>query len=129
MNPVRTSDDALNFSYGQRDANVRTVWSGFRTYREYLGSPGWRRLRQKAIHLHGCLCWCCGDVVRYLELHHLSYDTNTLSGDNLCRIVPLCPDCHHGIEFKPGDRGLVKTTLAEANTRLIERRLILRGVA
>lgn len=83
---------------------------GYETYKQYLGSPLWRRLKQEALAAHPD-CWACGNIAT--EVHHSKYTTQALLvGDGL---VSVCRSCHQRASVKRN--GSVRTA-REATERL-----------
>lgn len=86
---------------------------GFADYKEYRESELWKGIRGKKLsRFRNCLI--CN--VPAFEVHHLSYDTQTLLGQKEFRLVQLCRGCHQRIEFD-GDK---KRHLKDANRVLFE---------
>lgn len=98
--------------YVERNENLSEL--GYESYRQYLASDDWKRIRESRLKAHPACVLCVGTAT---ELHHLDYTIVTLLGMVRKRLVPLCRDCHHGIEFD-GDR---KRDLMEANLDLIRK--------
>ena len=99
-------------TYSGRRESLRDL--GFKTYREYLKSPLWRRIRLAALDFHGKSCTMCPNEAD--TVHHMDYSVATLRGDNPRKLVPLCTGCHERIEFNAHG----KSNLEEANRRLNE---------
>lgn len=93
-------------SYEKRNAILKEI--GFRSYREYLSSDLWKRVRAVVFQKKGRKCFCCGSKAS--QIHHNNYAKDELLGENVKRLVPLCGRCHTRIEF----RGVEKATLWEA---------------
>lgn len=85
---------------------------GFHSYGEYLRSDLWKGIRGVVIRKRKGKCESCGDTAT--QVHHRSYDLETMRGLNLKQLVAACRVCHQSIEFIDGE----KTTLASANARL-----------
>ncbi len=86
---------------------------GFQDYKAYLESEVWKEIRSKKLSRYrNCLlCECPA-----FEVHHMSYDLETLLGKRPFRLVQLCRTCHIKIEFD-GDR---KRELRETNKELTD---------
>jgi hypothetical protein len=74
----------------------------FSNYREYLASPLWASIRERVFKVKGRKCYLCGNNAN--QVHHNRYRLSKMSGKSLKFLVPLCGDCHKGIEFKDGDK-------------------------
>jgi hypothetical protein len=63
-------------------------------HRQYLQSPLWKKIRNKAIEHYGSICGKCGCEGN--DVHHLSYDR---AGGNeiLEDLQVLCRECHEAI--------------------------------
>lgn len=70
---------------------------GFRTYKEYINSPIWRNIRKQVLIRDGFICQKCRKS-RAVSVHHLSYDYNTMIGNNLSKLLSVCNKCHWRIE-------------------------------
>ena len=84
-------------TYAERDLVLYWLL-GHRTYRAYLHSPLWHRVRQAGFRRHGRRCKGCNAPAH--TLHHNSYGAATLQGTDLSRLVPVCKRCHDKIELK-----------------------------
>lgn len=85
---------------------------GFSTYREYLQSDLWKRIRARVMSREGGKCRVCG--VKATQVHHKDYGDEVMAGEDLKRLVPLCGKHHDEIEWCEGR----KCKLYEANRRL-----------
>lgn len=72
---------------------------GFRTYRAYLKSALWARIRATVFAVKGTLCLVCL-TRRAMQVHHRRYDRDTMLGINIAYLMPICIECHEAIEFK-----------------------------
>lgn len=97
--------------YRNRDKTLREM--GFQCYKDYLCSRLWRNIRAAVYKKKGRLCKACGR--RATVLHHKSYKKDVLLGERLTPLVPLCEECHEGIEHTATGR---KRNLYEANRAL-----------
>jgi len=88
----KTVPDWIN-PYGWRDQNLKTL--GFADYPTYLASSLWKNIRHRAISAHPT-CFRCGK--RAQQVHHASYDPETLSGKTLAALIPCCAKCHRAAE-------------------------------
>jgi len=91
--------------------NVLLRKMGFKTYKAYLASPLWWKIRAKVWALAReeagggpPLCPYCeartgvkGRVNRATQVHHLSYSEKVLTGKDLSMLVLICRACHKGI--------------------------------
>ncbi|KJU86025.1 HNH endonuclease domain protein [Candidatus Magnetobacterium bavaricum] len=71
------------------------------TYKEYIKSPEWRALREKALDRANNKCEMCGsNGDGTLDAHHVRYPSRFKKGDSLDNIVVVCRKCHrlsHGV--------------------------------
>jgi len=85
------------------DRNVLLTRLGFTGYEEcsvydeYLQSSLWRKVRAAAWKKHGNICSLCRSTA--VVLHHLDYSEQTLIGEDLDGLTPLCQRCHEKVEF------------------------------
>lgn len=98
-------------SYQRRDAVLKEI--GFNSYKEYLESPLWGRIRSQAMRRNKYRCKKCGDWATCI--HHKAYDKGTMLGKCAQSLAPLCFCCHEFIEY---DHTGKKMSLHEANERL-----------
>lgn len=123
-NQCREQRGEVCTTYTERAANLRSI--GFSSYREYLKSSLWRRVRKQVFAAQGTTCQGC-HVDDCNTVHHIDYDIPTLLGKRLDKLMVICGRCHKAIEFD--DRGC-KVSLAKAQERLAEfSRNILAGCA
>ena len=97
--------------YQERNKTLRQM--GFPTYRAYLESDEWRRIREKVLRTQKHRCHVCRGTA--VLVHHTNYDRKVLEGKRVRPLVALCADCYRRGEFVPSGR---KTELKEANRRL-----------
>lgn len=90
----------LNNCYAYRDDNLRHL--GFPSYQAYLDSDLWQSIRARVL-AGGALCAKCHKRPA-AQVHHRAYDPQTLRGDDLASLTPLCRGCHKRAE-RPFDRG------------------------
>jgi hypothetical protein len=105
-------------SYESREVGLREL--GFASYRAYLRSELWQRIRRQVYKLKGSLCYLCQEPAT--ELHHNRYHVNDLSGKRLCHIQPVCRQCHESIEFQ----GSKKVSVSEATKAYRRKRKVAR---
>lgn len=84
------------------------------TYQEYLTTELWRIIRNRVLKRDGNKCQIC-HYDNDLQVHHKSYDKDTIDGIDLSKLITLCRECHSLIEF---DNFGNKNTLEIANTVL-----------
>jgi hypothetical protein len=95
------------------DTRLQTLHQmGFYSYAEYLSSQTWRDIRLAVLSRGGWKCKSCGD--RATQVHHSSYDYQTLQGASLKHLTPLCKICHKAAEFEDQK----KNDLDSANKKL-----------
>lgn len=104
-------------SYTRRDELLLTL--GYRSYNEYLESGRWRAIRAVVLLAAGNKCCRCGRTA--VRVHHSAYDRDTLMGVT-DQLHAVCEACHDHAEFRNGE----KTSLTEANVRLLGRETALR---
>lgn len=92
--------------YRNRNHLLRDM--GFASYREYLASDLWARIRAEVFRQKGVECFLCGGVAT--QLHHNRYRMQELTGEKIKEIKPVCRSCHENIEFFMGS----KNTMAQA---------------
>lgn len=91
---------------------------GYSNYREYRDSDLWRRaIRPEVIKESGGKCCVCGSSDN-LQVHHMDYNRDNLSGKDTNSMVSLCNKCHIKIEFKFKGSERIKLSLEQANSRL-----------
>lgn len=78
--------------------------AGYPSYREYLKSELWEKIRQACFLLKGKKCLSCGAPAT--EIHHSTYTKKNLLEVNLISIemtlFPVCHKCHGKCHFKNG---------------------------
>ena len=90
---AKLGSDEGNEVYRDRKFNLLVL--GFKSYKAYLRSALWASIRS---HVLVGLCCLCGSPSQHA--HHLGYSLETLRGDDISKIVPLCEKCHYEVEFK-----------------------------
>lgn len=111
-------------SYEERARNLRSL--GFRSYREYLDSDLWNRIKRLVYKQKGSSCMLCGEPAT--ELHHNRYHRNDLLGKKTKYISPICRNCHRRIEFDGDEKVSVPSARREfrkARKNNLKRRPIL----
>jgi hypothetical protein len=89
------------------------VYLGYRTYRDYLQSDLWKSIRDKVLAKYRHRCIKCGGQAS--QVHHRSYHIDVLMGHDIRSLVPMCRNCHEGIEF---GRDGSKLNIGDANREL-----------
>lgn len=79
------------------DRNYHLSQLGFADYLAYLESPLWKRIRASVWVAKGRNCYLCNSPAK--AVHHYRYDRDTLAGNNLAYLFPLCEECHNVIEY------------------------------
>lgn len=64
----------------------------FISYKEYLKSELWKTIKKKVINSNNGKCKYCDR--KSTQVHHTSYDFDTMSGKNLRYLHPVCSACH-----------------------------------
>jgi hypothetical protein len=80
--------------YRKREATLRCL--GFSSYAAYLGSELWRGIRARVRERDGGRCRIC--LGKGCSVHHRSYDSRTMRGEALEKLVWICRRCHDEIE-------------------------------
>lgn len=88
-------------AYINRNRELRKL--GFSSYKVYLRSDLWKKIREKALKRDGNQCRICQKPARCV--HHTSYRVKVLKGKSIRQLVSLCHDCHQSVEYdESGDR-------------------------
>lgn len=95
-----------------RERNATLAEMGYGGYSAYLASPQWKSIRRRILRDHPRCRRCSGAAT---QVHHTDYTRDTLAGECLSALVPICRDCHERIEFRPDGS---KRPLLEANAAL-----------
>lgn len=118
--------------YKERDEILEEL--GYDDYRHYLKSDLWSEIRDRVLKESGYECICCGnqklDETLVMQIHHMVYSKENLSGESLYGLVAICRSCHVKAEFKPKAKGKrrrrrrkrktgAKKTLGEANAYVL----------
>lgn len=82
-------------SYESRQVALNEL--GFTSYKAYLESALWRRVRSKVYAVKGNYCYLCNEPAN--AVHHNRYHKNDLTGKTLRNLFPICGKCHESIEF------------------------------
>lgn len=98
-------------AYRDRDELLKKM--GFSSYKDYLASDLWGRIRRQVLARSRAVCEVCG-VATATQIHHRSYCYAALAGYHNAYLVACCADCHKNAEFA----GRSKTTVREANKRM-----------
>lgn len=83
-------------TYQQRQEVLKKL--GFSSYKDYLESHLWKRIRRAAFRLLGSRCSLCGGTANVI--HHMTYDELVLLGKDISQLLPLCYICHNKLEIK-----------------------------
>lgn len=90
--------------YNTRDIFLKEI--GFATYKDYLASKLWARIRGRVFAKKGTKCVSCGE--RAVQIHHKRYGKEELLGECLDNLIPVCRTCHDLAETTSnGKRSLV----------------------
>lgn len=117
-------------AYNARRGLLRML--GFDSYIAYLKSPLWQRIRDAVLTTKECyLCLRFNPKHRRpaKQVHHQQYDLETLLGQRLEHLVPVCGRCQRELEFHGKERRCRRKTV-ELCKRFIQkvRRRLRRGV-
>ena len=115
-------------SYKKRDKILKEL--GHDDYRGYLKSKLWTEIRDKILKESGYECICCGNEklgkTLVMQVHHMVYTKENLSGESIYGLVAICRSCHVKAEFKPRrkigrrkEKLGKKETLEEANSYVL----------
>lgn len=85
-----------------QDRNVMLSVLKFESYQEYGASDLWASIRQRVFIKSGKICDCCGRGA--IQVHHVYYTIDNLSGNSLDGLVPICCTCHSFVEFMDGKK-------------------------
>lgn len=89
--------------YKNRDMILEDL--GYDDYRDYLKSDLWAEIRDQILKDSKYTCICCGDDWHYktlvMQVHHMVYTKENLSGESIYGLVAICRSCHVKAEFKP----------------------------
>ena len=67
-------------------------------YRVYLQSSEWMVIRNRVLARDKECCLRCEGVAN--QIHHITYSTAAMNGDDDTQLVSLCGGCHHVVEFR-----------------------------
>jgi hypothetical protein len=81
-------------------------------YAAYLQSPEWAAIRMRILVRDNRRCISCGGAAT--EVHHRSYDEETMAGEVPWNLVSVCRQCHQHAEYD----GARKRSIGEANELL-----------
>ncbi len=81
-----------------RERNILLKELGYKSYQAYQCSALWKRIRSQVKERSGGTCECCKQR-KSKNVHHKSYDRETLLGESLDQLIDLCTKCHLKIEF------------------------------
>jgi len=71
---------------------------GYATYKSYLKSDVWSEIRERCFTAFGTTCHFCDAAAT--QVHHSAYTIETLRGDSLVHLYPVCQKCHSLGEFE-----------------------------
>lgn len=97
-------------TYKKRNELIRAI--GYKTYKSYLASAIWSRIRAEVLRRAGHKCFIC-KCATATQVHHRSYDINTLLGKDLTNLIAVCDQCHELGEFSCSS----KVDIDECNNR------------
>lgn len=83
-----------------RTRNKELEKMGFNSYTQYLDSELWDSIRQRVVQYKGWRCCTCG--APHTEIHHYDYSPESLRGDDLTNLWPICGTCHKEVHFPQG---------------------------
>ena len=94
--------------------NELLIKMGYPSYRSYLQSSLWKRIRARVHRRDKNTCRIC-KLHKSEHVHHTSYDEKTLKGETLKNLIAICADCHELGEIN-WDR--TKTEMPACNKKL-----------
>ncbi len=97
--------------YRERDKILLRM--GFKSYKAYLASDLWKRIKAKVLRISS-KCVVCGRPAT--QIHHRSYDYRVLVGMDCKSLEPLC--AKHHIEIEYGNKSGLKLSTETANGKL-----------
>lgn len=100
-----------HYDYMRRNEVLQNL--GYLGYGEYLTSRRWQVIRESVLKRDSRRCYGCGKCAIFV--HHQSYSRETLTGEDLSKLVPVCRKCHKAIEYNEDGE---KISLTAANNRL-----------
>tara|TARA_Y100000004_G_scaffold93073_1_gene104281 strand:+ start:102 stop:839 length:738 start_codon:yes stop_codon:yes gene_type:complete len=69
-----------------------------KSYKKYLKSDKWHRIRKKVIERDNYTCQCCRDKNCVLQVHHIIYNGAVMNGQSTSQLITLCEKCHEKVE-------------------------------
>ena len=93
--PARANRPGTSNTYAGRNSTLLEM--GFPSYNDYLASDLWTGIRNTVWQGKGRQCYLCAGVANVL--HHISYGRETLKGEDVHNIVPICNSCHYLVEY------------------------------
>ena len=81
--------------YEERQKSLRAL--GYETYDSYLTSKMWYTIRYRVLYRDYYKCRVCEKHAS--QVHHGSYDLDSMTGRNLSQLFSVCADCHTNLEF------------------------------
>ena len=93
--------------YRNRDYVLHRM--GYASYKKYLQSELWRRIRDRVLKKDGFACRVCGAGASMV--HHNLYRERELRGQSLRGMYAICAGCHKKVEFNESRKvGLVEAS-------------------
>ncbi len=91
---------------------------GYLSYRAYLQSSLWAKIRARVMGRDGWRCTICQST-NHVVVHHRSYDMPVMQGRDDSKLVTVCGECHESITFAPDGtkRSMDKQITAELAMR------------
>ena len=107
--------------YKNRDKILEEL--GYDDYIDYLKGDLWTEIRDQILKESKYTCVCCDneylDETLVMQVHHMVYTKENLSGESIYGLVAICRTCHIEAEFKPNSK---KKNLEEANGYVLGKR-------
>lgn len=91
---------------------------GFKSYKDYLKSDLWKKVKQKVFRKKGSYCSLCNNPAT--TIHHNRYHRNDLIGKKTTFLNPICHECHQKIEFSDTKKSSVREAHLKFQTKRYE---------
>lgn len=99
-------------TYKERNQFLREM--GFSSYREYLASPLWAKIRAR---VPGYRCYRCGEPAS--QVHHRYYCKRNLSGETIAGLHKVCRRCHELLEFDANGSKLPQAAVCRKTKKVL----------
>jgi len=89
--------------YDERNETLKLI--GYSSYKEYLDSPDWLKIREECLARDNHECVACGSPAS--QVHHMDYHIRTILGLRPWRLASICGKCHEAIEWTGTEKNSV----------------------